>query len=132
MISGPPPPLAPRSERLVVQCHGEPAREVPIRAGLGWQGGGDAISLMDVFRRDLRLAPDPPRRAAGHLDGVRAVAAEIAVDESLATGRPVLVDDLSLGVELGQTPAFWPQSWMVLRRTMCEPPPRGGTADATS
>jgi predicted dehydrogenase len=87
-------------ERLVVQRHWEEAREVPIPAGIGGHGGGDAILLMDVFRRDLRLADDPLGRAAGYLDGVRAVAVGIAANESLITGQAVRVADLDLGVSL--------------------------------
>jgi hypothetical protein len=73
---------------------------VPIPAGIGGHGGGDAILLMDVFRRDLRLADDPLGRAAGYLDGVRAVAVGIAANESLITGQAVRVADLDLGVSL--------------------------------
>ncbi|TDC63666.1 gfo/Idh/MocA family oxidoreductase, partial [Streptomyces hainanensis] len=76
------------------------AREVPIPAGIGGHGGGDAILLMDVFRRDLRLAPDPLARAADYLDGVRAVAVGIAANQSMRTGQPVQVKELELGVDL--------------------------------
>ncbi|TRY18270.1 Gfo/Idh/MocA family oxidoreductase [Tessaracoccus rhinocerotis] len=90
----------PEGERLLVQRHWEPARDVAIPAGIGGHGGGDAILLMDVFRRDLRLGPDPLGRAAGYLDGVRAVAVGVAANQSLATGRAVGIDELGLGVEL--------------------------------
>ncbi|GAA4989461.1 Gfo/Idh/MocA family oxidoreductase [Kineococcus glutinatus] len=93
-------PLRPEGERLTVQAHWDRTREVPIPAGVGGHGGGDAILLKDVFRRDLRLGEDPLARAAGYLDGVRAVAVGIAANQSLLTGRPVLVEDLELGVDL--------------------------------
>lgn len=92
----------PEGERLVVQRHWEGARDVPIPAGQGGHGGGDAILLMDVFRRDLRLGPDPLGRAAGFHDGVRAIAVGVAANLSLETGAPVLVDDLDLGTDLAR------------------------------
>ncbi|WP_179815853.1 Gfo/Idh/MocA family protein [Allostreptomyces psammosilenae] len=92
--------VRPDGHRLVVQKHWRRAEEVPIPEGIGGHGGGDAILLKDVFRRDLRLGPDPLARAAGYLDGVRAVAVGVAANESLLTGQPVLVEDLELGVPL--------------------------------
>ncbi|ROS31799.1 Gfo/Idh/MocA family oxidoreductase [Cellulomonas sp. PhB150] len=95
--------LRPEGERLIVQRHWEQPREHRIPAGIGGHGGGDAILLKDVFRRHLRTGPDPLGRAAGYLDGLRAVAVGIAANRSLVTGGPVLVDDLELGADL--TPA---------------------------
>ncbi|MCC2594048.1 Gfo/Idh/MocA family oxidoreductase [Tessaracoccus sp. OS52] len=86
----------PEGERLVVQRHWGPAEEVEIPAGIGGHGGGDVIMLMDVFRRDLRTDPDPLGRAAGYLEGVRAVAVGIAANRSLETGRAVTMDELGL------------------------------------
>ncbi|GAA1642558.1 Gfo/Idh/MocA family protein [Actinoplanes couchii] len=94
-------PVRPETERLVVQRHWGRAEEVPIPAGIGGHGGGDAIMLMDVFRRDLRERPDTLGRTAGVLDGLRAVAVGIAANRSVADGVPVLVDDLDLGRDLG-------------------------------
>lgn len=90
----------PEGERLVVQRHWEGAREVDIPAGEGGHGGGDAILLMDVFRRDLRLEDDPLGRAAGYEDGLRAVAVGIAGNESLRSGTAIDVDGLGLGLAL--------------------------------
>ncbi|MCC2336159.1 Gfo/Idh/MocA family protein [Cellulomonas wangsupingiae] len=87
----------PSGERLRVQRHWEPAREWPIPSGVGGHGGGDAILLMDVFRRHLREGPDPLGRAAGYREGLRAVAVGIAANQSMATGLPVRVEDLGLG-----------------------------------
>ena len=90
----------PEGEQILLQRHWEGAREVPVPHGRGGHGGGDAILLMDVFRRDLRLEDDPLGRAAGYVDGIRAIAVGVAANRSLATGAPVLVDDLGLGVDL--------------------------------
>ncbi|WP_413451965.1 Gfo/Idh/MocA family oxidoreductase [Georgenia phoenicis] len=78
--------VRPRGQRLVVQRHWERAREVPVPVGHGSHGGGDAIALADLFRGP---GEDPLGRAAGYLDGLRAVAVGIAANESLRTGRAV-------------------------------------------
>nr|WP_275407322.1 Gfo/Idh/MocA family oxidoreductase [Cellulomonas marina] len=93
-------PLRPEGERLTVQTHWHRTQDVPIPAGIGGHGGGDAILLKDVFRRDLRLGDDPLGRAAGYRDGLKAVAVGIAGNRSLVTGQAVLVEDLELGEEL--------------------------------
>ncbi|MGP7961260.1 Gfo/Idh/MocA family protein [Sanguibacter sp. A247] len=92
----------PEGERIMLQRHWEGAREVPIPAGQGGHGGGDAILLMDVFRRDLRLSEDPLGRAAGVIDGMRAIAVGIAANRSLETGQAVRVEDLDLGIDLSR------------------------------
>ncbi|MFI1050960.1 Gfo/Idh/MocA family protein [Streptomyces griseoruber] len=90
--------VRPVEDRLVVQKHWNRAEDVAIPDGIGGHGGGDAILLKDIFRRDLRLHTDPLGRAAGYLDGVRAVAVGIAANESLRTAQPVSITDLQLGV----------------------------------
>lgn len=90
----------PEGEQLLLQRHWEGAEEVAIPQGRGGHGGGDAILLMDVFRRDLRVGDDPLGRAAGFVDGVRAIAVGVAANRSLETGQAVLVDDLDLGTAL--------------------------------
>jgi predicted dehydrogenase len=73
--------------RLLLQRHWEPAREVPIAEAGGAHGGGDARLLDDLFRPDRPA--DPLGRAAGWLDGARAVAIGVAANAALATGAPV-------------------------------------------
>ncbi|HZL03448.1 MAG TPA: Gfo/Idh/MocA family oxidoreductase [Cellulomonas sp.] len=90
--------LRPERDRLVVQRHWERAYEHTIPAGIGGHGGGDAILLKDVFRG--ASADDPLGRAAGYLDGLRAVAVGIAANQSMVTGLPVTVTDLDLGADL--------------------------------
>ena len=92
--------VRPTGHRLVLQRHWSRAEEVPVPEGIGGHGGGDAILLKDVFRRELRVGTDPLSRSAGYLDGVRAVAIGAAANHSLVTGLPVMVDDLGLGVRL--------------------------------
>ncbi|RBM07323.1 dehydrogenase [Streptomyces sp. PT12] len=77
-------------ERLVLQRHWEPAREIPIPEAEGGHGGGDAVLFRALFRGG---DADPLGRAAGVVDGIRAVAVGIAGNESLATGRAVDIAD---------------------------------------
>ncbi len=85
-----------RGERLVVQTHFGPAREVEIVTGEGGHGGGDALLLRDVF---VGPDEDPLGRASDHLDGMRAIAVGISGNASLAGGAPVDVA-ATMGVPL--------------------------------
>ena len=87
-------PVRPNGERLVVQRHWEAARDVPIPAGIGGHGGGDAYLLEHLFNR-VRV-DEPLGRVAGYTDGVRAVSVGIAGNLSLSTGQPVVIADLNL------------------------------------
>ncbi|HVH22961.1 MAG TPA: Gfo/Idh/MocA family oxidoreductase, partial [Pseudonocardia sp.] len=81
--NGQPDRLRPRGEQLTVQRHWERAQEVPISAGTGGHGGGDAVLLADLFSGEE--ITDPLGRPAGHLDGIRSVAVGIAGNLSLTT-----------------------------------------------
>jgi predicted dehydrogenase len=86
-VAGPVDTVRPILERLVLQRHWEPAREVPIAEGVGGHGGGDTFLLEHLF---TRVESDAPLgRVAGFDDGVRAVSVGIAGNESLLTGQPV-------------------------------------------
>lgn len=89
--------LRPTSECLIVQRHFERARSVPITKGASGHGGGDELLLQDVFRG---VSHDPLGRTADWRDGVRSVAVGLAGNRSLATGLPVCVEELGLGVEV--------------------------------
>lgn len=89
--------VRPRGERLVLQRHWERPREIPIPEGVGGHGGGDAIMLSDIL---VGHDEDPLGRPANYLDGMRSIAVGISANRSLATGQPVLVSDLGLGVDL--------------------------------
>jgi len=83
----------PVSERLVVQRHFEAAHDVPIPAGGGGHGGGDAQLLGELFRG---ADADPLRRGATWLDGVHAVVVGLAGNRSLETGQVVSIAELDL------------------------------------
>ncbi|MGP9682292.1 Gfo/Idh/MocA family protein [Brachybacterium sp. AOP3-A1-3] len=87
-----------RGERLVVQKHFEPAREVAIPEGVGGHGGGDALLLRDVF---VGPAQDELGRPSDHRDGLRAISVGICGNESLATGLPIDVREF-LGLDLSR------------------------------
>lgn len=89
--------LRPRAERILLQKHWQSPTEVPIPQGEGGHGGGDAILLRDVF---VGVGDDDLGRAADYVDGVKAIAVGIAGNRSLATGLPVRVSELDLGVDL--------------------------------
>lgn len=84
----------PVGERLTVQHHFGPLREVEIPEGVGGHGGGDDVLLADLFRGD---ADDPLGRRASWADGVRSLAVGLAGNRSLETDLPVLTADLDLG-----------------------------------
>ena len=88
----------PVGERLTVQHHFGPLREVPIPQGSGGHGGGDDVLLADLFRGD---ADDPLGRRASWADGVRSLAVGLAGNRSLETDLPVLTADLDLGPARG-------------------------------
>jgi predicted dehydrogenase len=84
-------------QRLTLQRHWEQAQEIPITEGEGGHGGGDALLLSDVFRGP---GEDWLERPSNWVDGVRSTAVGMAGNESLRTGLPVRIADLSLGVDL--------------------------------
>jgi hypothetical protein len=86
-------------QRLTVQRHWEPAREVPIAEGAGGHGGGDRLLLQDVFQGP---GEDPLERPSDWKDGLRSIAVGMMGNESLRTGAPVTLDDLQLGVDLSR------------------------------
>lgn len=86
-----------KGEKLVIQRHWEAAQEIEIVNGEGSHGGGDKLLLAEIFRGS---AEDRLGRQAGFADGARAIAVGICGNQSLATGLPVSVDEVDLGLEL--------------------------------
>lgn len=86
--------IRPAGQRLLVQRHWELAREVAMPAGGGAHGGGDNQLLDDVFRPSGE--PDPLRRRAGYVDGLRAIAVGLAANASMESGTAVRIADFRL------------------------------------
>lgn len=88
------------TERTTIrlQPHFGRARDVPIEAGGGSHGGGDARLLQDLFAPDP--GNDPLGRAADHRSGAWSILTGIAANRSIATGERVHVPDLVTGLEL--------------------------------
>ena len=86
-------------ERLTLQRHWETAQDIPIQAGDGGHGGGDALLLADVF---VGPGEDWLERPSSWVDGVRSIAVGMAGNESLRTGRAVSIAELDLGVNLSR------------------------------
>ncbi len=68
--------------------------DVEIPASTGGHGGADPVLLEQLF------SPNPPfdpfRRAASHIDGAASILVGISANESMRTGKLVVVDDLFL------------------------------------
>ena len=86
-------------QRLTLQRHWEAAQAVKIPEGDGGHGGGDALLLADVF---VGPGEDWLERPSNWVDGIRSIAVGMAGNESLRSGLPVKVADLSLGVDLSR------------------------------
>ncbi|MGY6497021.1 MAG: Gfo/Idh/MocA family protein [Microcella sp.] len=84
----------PVAERLVLQHHFAPAREVEIPEAEGGHGGGDAPLLRDLF---IGVTDDPLGLVATWADGARAVGVGIAGNRSLETGVPITITELPIG-----------------------------------
>ena len=69
--------------------------EIVIPAGRGTHGG-DGHMLEQLF--DPSAPPDPLGRQASHLDGAAAVLLGAAANQSIATGRPVTIEELGVGL----------------------------------
>jgi hypothetical protein len=87
----------PAGAHLRLQHHWSLAQDQPIPHGDGPHGGGDTLLLDDIFLPTP--TPDPLRRRAGLLDGLRASGIGIAANHSLETGHPVRLSES--GVPLG-------------------------------
>ncbi len=81
-----------RHSELRVYPHFAPPWLADIPAASGGHGGADPLMLEQLFS----TAPphDPLERGASHLDGAASILTGIAANHALATGLPVIVDDL--------------------------------------
>jgi predicted dehydrogenase len=94
-VKGQPGAAASEKGRVRLSLHPfwAPPREVPVEGYVReGHGGADARMLADLLRPDP--PPDPLGRSATERDGARALLVGLAGNESLATGRPVRVNDL--------------------------------------
>ncbi|SDT24595.1 Gfo/Idh/MocA family protein [Microlunatus soli] len=86
-------------QKLTLQRHWQPAEEITITEGSGGHGGGDVLLLRDVFQGP---GDDPLERPSDYKDGLRSISVGMMGNESLATGRPITLADLDLGVDLAR------------------------------
>ncbi|HSJ67505.1 MAG TPA: Gfo/Idh/MocA family oxidoreductase [Anditalea sp.] len=73
---------------------------ISIAHGKGGHGGGD-IRLKDKLFKDPNL-PDPARQSAGTRDGALSILIGIAARNSIETGKPIRIQDLT-DIELQKT-----------------------------
>jgi len=66
--------------------------DVPVPVGEGGHGGADPLMLEQLFSPSAPA--DPYGRAASHIDGAASVLVGIAANESMRTGKPVMIDEL--------------------------------------
>lgn len=69
----------------------EKSYNVDVTAVAGGHGGGDPALLNDVFGEKIH---DPLNRAASHVDGAKSILTGIAANKAIATGQPVMIEDL--------------------------------------
>jgi predicted dehydrogenase len=89
----------PKREIVFFPMFREPVA-IDIPSGRGTHGG-DGHMLEQLF--DPSAPADPWGRQASHLDGAAAVLLGAAANQSMATGRPITIEDL--GVDLPEKPA---------------------------
>ena len=65
---------------------------VPIVKVEGGHGGGDPVMLKDLFHPGTQ--PDPFKRAADHVDGIKSILTGVAANKSIASGMPVNIATL--------------------------------------
>jgi predicted dehydrogenase len=76
-----------------VYPHWQSPYEVELWTGTGGHGGGDPIMLADIFDPDNQ-EPDKLMRAADQRSGAYSILTGIAANHSMATGRPIRIDEL--------------------------------------
>ena len=86
-------------QKLTLQRHWQPAQEIPISEGAGGHGGGDVLLLRDVFAGP---GEDRLERPSDYKDGLRSISVGMMGNASLASGRPVTLEDLELGIDLSR------------------------------
>jgi predicted dehydrogenase len=83
--------------------------EVDVPAGDGGHGGADPLMLEQIF--SPAPPPDPFNRAASHIDGAASLLVGVSANESMKSGKLVVVDDLFQLPEKSSTaPTKYPTS----------------------
>jgi len=96
------PPAPPEINEIVVQAQfGKPQR-LAVPTGEGAHSGGDKIMLERLF--GAAPAPDPYERLADARAGAYSVAVGLAANRSVASRRPVDIDEVMKGVARPQYP----------------------------
>jgi predicted dehydrogenase len=80
---------------LKIYPHFQTPYEIPIWQGTGAHGGGDIVLLEDIFGSP---APDPLKRAADYIQGAYSILLGIAANNSIKTGKMIMIDDLVKGL----------------------------------
>ena len=88
--------IKPKGVKTVVIPLRGPAKEIETWSGEGAHGGGDKVLLDELF------LPNPPAdkylRAADERAGAASILIGVAANKSIATNRPVMINDLVKGL----------------------------------
>lgn len=82
--------------------------EVEIPKAVGGHGGADPVMLEQIFSPNPPF--DPYYRAASHIDGAASIMTGISANESIRTGKLIMVNDLFPLPEKTPTPTAEPAS----------------------
>jgi len=88
--------LRPDGTTINLYPHFKPAYGVEVWKAIGGHGGGDTLMLKDIF--DPAPEPDKYLRAADQRSGAYSILTGVAANQSMATGQPVMIDDLVKGI----------------------------------
>ncbi|WP_279536632.1 Gfo/Idh/MocA family protein [Actinorugispora endophytica] len=90
-VRGMPAPKESTTARLRLRRHWAPPEDIPVAVGEGTHGGGDTRMLDSLFGGgDDGIRPD-------HADGAHALLTGLAANASIASGAPVVVEELLKG-----------------------------------
>jgi predicted dehydrogenase len=88
--------------RIRIFPHFKPAYEIEVWTGAGGHGGGDTVMLKDIF--DAAPPADKYLRAADQRGGAYSILTGVAANQSMQTGKLVLIDDLCKNIGLPDYP----------------------------
>ena len=96
------PASIPLGKSIRVYPHFKPAFSVPVTAGRGSHGGGDAAIMKGLFA--ARPPRDPLMRAADYASGAMSILIGAAANISMRQDRPVSIDRLVRGLPKPELP----------------------------
>lgn len=83
------------TDNMTTELHqaDKPPEQIEVWSGTGDHGGADPVMLSYLFDAE-NVGEDPYKRGSTHVDGAWSILTGIAANESIKTGKAVVVDDL--------------------------------------